>query len=134
MVVKCHAGCPTDAVLEALGMSAADLFDDPAPRGRGYVVTATYTYADENGEPLYFVERRDPKDFRQYRVVNGRKVWNLNGVRRVPYRLPELLGAAAAVFGAETVYVVEGEKDAHAIEAGCGAATCSPRRRAPPAA
>jgi putative DNA primase/helicase len=32
-------------------------------------------------------------------------IWNLDGVRRVPYRLPEVIAA-------ETVFVVEGEKDA----------------------
>src|SRR5262249_41006091 len=47
-VLKCHAGCETDAVLEALGMSAADLFDEPRERGNGqsYLVTATYAYTD----------------------------------------------------------------------------------------
>jgi hypothetical protein len=36
-------------------------------------------------------------------------IWNVQDVRRVPYRLPELVEAVAA---GETVFVVEGEKDA----------------------
>ena len=39
-------------------------------------------------------------------------VWNIQGVRRVPYRLPVLLEAIAAD---EPIYVVEGEKDADAL-------------------
>ncbi len=123
-LVNCHAGCATDAVLEALGMSAADLFDEPREVGRrGYEVAATYTYTDERGTPLFYVERRVPKGFRQYRIASGRKVWGLGGTRRVPYRLPELLGA---LWSGETVYVAEGEKDVHAIEAAGGVATCNP--------
>ena len=124
-VLHCHAGCPADAVLEALGMSAADLFDEPRDTGRGGdEAIATYTYADERGEPLFYVERRAGKRFRQYRLdAAGRKVWNLDGVRRVPYRLPELL---AAVWSGETVYVAEGEKDAEAIRAAGAAATTNP--------
>ena len=124
-VLHCHAGCDTDAVLEALGMSATDLFDEPRSSSPSEPeVIATYTYTDEHGTPLFYVERRAGKRFRQYRLdAAGRKVWNLDGVRRVPYRLPELLGA---VWSAETVYVCEGEKDVHGIEAAGGVATCNP--------
>ena len=125
-LVKCHAGCELDAVLEALGMSAAGLFDEPrepAESRGGAVVAATYTYTDEDGAPLFYAERLDPKGFRQYRIVAGVKVWKLGDVRKVPYRLPGLLTAAAA---GGTVYVVEGEKDVHAIEAAGAVATCNP--------
>ena len=124
VLLHCHAGCPVDAVLEALGWSAADLYDEPPAPRRDDGVIATYTYTDEHGAALFYVERRLGKQFRQYHVAaGGDKVWNLNGVRRVPYRLPELLGA---VRSGETVYVVEGEKDVHAIEAAGGVATCNP--------
>lgn len=122
-VVKCHAGCATPDVLAALGLDPASLFDDPPPGRGGYTVTATYPYTDEHGTPLYCVERRDPKDFRQYRLVDGRKTWSLKGVTRVPYHLPALLDGIRA---GRTVYVAEGEKDVHAIEAAGGTATCNP--------
>ncbi|HEY2749557.1 MAG TPA: AAA family ATPase [Polyangia bacterium] len=32
ILVKCHAGCPTDAICDALGMKVADLFSDDAKR------------------------------------------------------------------------------------------------------
>ncbi|BBG20785.1 putative transcriptional regulator (plasmid) [Actinacidiphila reveromycinica] len=33
-LIYCHAGCAADAVLGALGLSRADLYDDPMPEGR----------------------------------------------------------------------------------------------------
>ncbi len=125
-LVRCHLNppCSTDAILEALGMSAADLRDEPREAGRPrHQVAATYTYTDEYGNPLFCSERRVPKNFRQYHVDDGRKVWNLKGVRLVLYRLPAVIEAAR---NGGTVYVTEGEKDVHAIEAAGGVATCNP--------
>ena len=40
---------------------------------------------------MFQVVRFAPKDFRQRRPDgNGGWIWNLNGIERVPYRLPEL--------------------------------------------
>src|SRR3954447_18212660 len=80
-------------------------------------VVAEYRYVDEAGELLYVVTRFDPKDFRQRRPdpdKPGRWRWNLDGVRRVPYRLPQLRAALAA---GRRVYLVEGEKDAETLAA-----------------
>lgn len=133
VLVKCQAGCDTDAVLSALDMSAADLFDTPkTSSGRddwtpcGHGIAAEYRYVDEHGELLFAVVRCPRKDFVQWRpdptAKSGRR-WKLGDTRRVLYRLPRVLEAAAA--GA-TVYVVEGEKDVHAIEAAGGIATTAP--------
>ena len=46
---------------------------------------------------------------------------NLNGTRRVLYSLPRVIEAVAA---GRTIYVVEGEKDVHAIER--AGETCNP--------
>ncbi|MBI2863135.1 MAG: hypothetical protein HYX94_01045 [Chloroflexi bacterium] len=76
--------------------------------GQSHVV-ATYDYHDADGKLLYQVLRHDPKGFRQRRPDgNGGWVWKLDGVQRVPYRLPELMRARYAV----TCYIVEGEKGA----------------------
>ena len=48
---------------------------------------------------------------------------NLNGTRRVLYSLPRVIEAVAA---GRTIYVVEGEKDVHAIERAGEVATCNP--------
>lgn len=108
----CHAGCKTDAILEALGLSMVDLFSGSGTilvgNGKREIVAA-YDYRDETGRLLYQVVRLHPKDFRQRQPgENGDWKWSVKGVRKVLYRLPELLGADPA----KTVFIVEGEKDA----------------------
>jgi len=114
VLVHCHAGCPTEAVVKALGLDLHDLFP-PKPTANGHTpaakphVVATYNYRDEHGTSLYESVRYAPKGFRQRRPDGtGGWHWSLDGTRRVPYRLPELLAADPAAM----VYVVEGEKDA----------------------
>lgn len=122
VVLTCHAGCDPDDVLAALRLTWADLAedDDYEPRAEPRRIVAVYPYTDEVGKHLFDVVRFEPKDFRQ-RQPDG--TWNLRGVRRVPYRLPAVLDAVAA---GRTVYVVEGEKDVHAVEAAGEVATCNP--------
>lgn len=74
------------------------------------MTSGPYVYRDAVGEPVYRVVRRPPKRFYQERYEDGRWVSGLDGVLRVPYRLPQLL--AAADEGDPAVWVVEGEKDA----------------------
>lgn len=120
VVFTCHAGCATTDVLAALGLTMADICSTNGDRPKGRRIVATYPYTDEHGEVLFEVVRYDPKDFRQ-RQPDG--AWNIQGVRRVLYRLPEVL---AAVERGDPVYVVEGEKDADAIVRAGGVATCNP--------
>jgi RecA-family ATPase len=82
-------------------------------------IVATYPYQDEAGALLYEVVRYSPKAFSQRRPDgNGGWIYNLAGTRRVLYRLPELLRA-------ETIYVVEGERDADRLRSlGLTATTC----------
>jgi len=49
-------------------------------------------------------------------------VWKLGNVRRVLYRLPEVI---AAVSAGDTVYIAEGEKDVEALRAAQCVATCN---------
>jgi putative DNA primase/helicase len=112
VLVRCHAGCDVRDVVTALGLKMGDLFDAPREKKAGWSVVAEYPYRDETGRVLYVKERRWPKDFRQYRIENGQKLYSLGDVRRVLYRLPELL-ASAEVDAA--VYVCEGEKDADRV-------------------
>lgn len=114
VVVKCHAGCDTDAVMDALGLRMADLYDEPRaekPHVRPQQV-AEYPYVDEHGEVLRRVRRYEPgfdgqrKTFRQFGPDGTPGV---KGIRKVPYDLPGVIHAAAA---GEVVAVVEGEKDA----------------------
>jgi len=77
------------------------------PQGR---VVATYDYTDEKDNFRHQTVRYEPKDFKQRRPDgNGSWVWSLQGVDTVLYHLPEVLEARER---GETIYLVEGEKDA----------------------
>lgn len=80
-------------------------------------VVAGYEYRDERGALAYVVERREPKAFRQRRPDGrGGWIWNLDGVRRLLYRLPELIAEMKErPSGKRVVYVPEGEKDVDAL-------------------
>ena len=107
-LIKCHAGCSTDDLLAAIGLTRKDLF--PVAQGRnGSELVATYDYVDENSKLVYQVCRFAPKDFRQRRPDGkGGWIWNLKGISRVLYKLPE-------VRTAQIVAVTEGEKDAESL-------------------
>ncbi len=109
VLLNCFAGCRPEAVVASAGMTMADLFPERTTRrSRKTMIVATYDYRDRSGKLAFQVVRYAPKMFRQRRP-DGRGGWiyNLNGTKRVPYRLPELLTADAE----KTVFVVEGEKD-----------------------
>lgn len=114
IVMCCQAGCTTESVLDAAGMTWTDVM--PPSRSNGPAVT--YDYTDEAGTLLYQVCRLDPKDFRQRKPNGTGWEWNIKGVRRVLYRLPKL-------HGQRVVYIVEGEKDADRLWSIELAATCN---------
>jgi hypothetical protein len=108
-LVHCHAlQCPPEEITAAVDMTLADL----APPTTGAATShterdevASYDYTDELGTLLFQVVRYEPKDFRCRRPDRrGGWIWNLAGIRVVPYRLPALQKATRA-------YVVEGERD-----------------------
>ena len=75
-------------------------------------IVAVYDYKDSTGKMVFQVVRKVPKTFRQRRPDgNGGWIWNLHGVERVLYRLPELLRASPDA----PVFVAEGEKDCDAL-------------------
>jgi hypothetical protein len=81
---------------------------------------AIYDYTDEDGNVLFQVCRTHDKQFPQ-RQPNGK--WGVNGVRKVLYRLPEIIEAAA---NERPILILEGEKDVNsAWEIGLPA-TCNP--------
>lgn len=124
VLIRCHSGCSTDRILDALGLTTPDLFDTALDKMRNQpAVVAEYDYVDEHGTVLFVVERRVPKTFRQRKPDGqGGWTWKLGDTRRVLYRLPQVLEAVSA---GRTVYVAEGEKDVHALEKAGVVATCN---------
>jgi putative DNA primase/helicase len=103
----------------------AKLYGHSPPQHEGHKadIAAIYDYQDAYGRVRYQVVRKCPKDFRQRRPDgNGGWIWNLNGVERIPYRLPELLAAPTTT----TIYIPEGEKDVDALGSRLLVATCNP--------
>ena len=87
-------------------------------------VEAVYDYRDGDGRLQFQVLRKRGKAFACRRpLLGGGWSWNLDGVERLLYRLPE---TAAAVRAGEVVFVVEGEKDADRLAALGLAATTNP--------
>ena len=110
LIYCCKANCDKQAIREALtrlGLLPERVRTKEEPRGK--IVTA-YNYVDEAGALQFQVVRFKPKSFRQRRPKPGVSddwIWKLGDVRRVLYKLPELLAADPT----ELVLVVEGEKD-----------------------
>ena len=104
ILVKCQAGCSFDAVVSALGMEQSQFFA-PKEKLLSKKIVARYRYEDKEGKLAFSVIRFKPKDFRPQRP-DGK--WTLEGVVRVPYRLPQIL---AGIKDGKDILIIEGEKD-----------------------
>lgn len=149
--VRCHAGCSFEDILQELELTSRDLLlKAGGPRRRGSrpahtarspepsdsrtgparrqstkrddelgEEVARYAYTDEAGAVLYYNIRYEPKDFR-LADKTGKRANLPKNLKWVPYRLPEVI---AAIERGQTVYWVEGEKDADGLWARGEAAT-----------
>lgn len=125
ILIKCQAGCDTKAVIEAVGLTFRDLAGESStsekqspPKGR---VVKEYIYTDEKRSPLFRSCRTESKEFFFQSFDADKKTWRngLSGARRVVYHLPEVVRA-------ETVYLVEGEKDVDNLQSIGITATTNP--------
>ena len=132
VVLTCHANCEQDAILAALGLTWETLCNprlEREPEGEwtpNGPSVAIYDYADEHGRILFQVCRTADKQFSQRVPDRSRKSgyrWQLGDTRRVLYRLPKVI---AAIADGEMIYIAEGERDVHALEAAGVTATCNP--------
>lgn len=96
----------------------------PEPAKRQPQQETHYKYRDAAGNLVFEVVRKVPKDFRQRHPdpdQPGKWIWNMKGIERVPYRLPELLAAPVD----SLVFIPEGEKDADRLASLGLVATCN---------
>lgn len=149
----CHAGCETGDILESVGLKMSDLYDQPLQqdsKSNGNI-EKIYKFFDENGDLAYEKIRFKGKKFSHRRYENGVEVWGLSeGIytetfpgsnsysmkdrpgakelwfperEHILYNLPNLI---EGVKNGQTVYIVEGEKDAdNVIKRGLVATTTS---------
>lgn len=147
VLLKCHKGCQTQDIVSALSLEMKDLFPedhDATWEPWDGTEAGVYTYLDADGQPHFQVVRYEMQD--PPHPASGEKkflqrahkpddpdagekgcpdgfVWGRRGTDPVLYQLPRV---QAAVDRGETVYFVEGEKDAETlIEKGL-TATCIP--------
>lgn len=110
ILLHCKAGCQTSQILAKLHLTEGDLFlnDSETP-----TLDSVYAYKDEEGQLLFEILRYQSKTFKARKPNNnGGWDWNIKGVRLVIYHLPDIVRAIAAE---DTVYIVEGEKDADSL-------------------
>lgn len=150
ILMFCHSKkCSLSAILDPLGLEPSDLYQTDHEKRLGVrslagsikpresklikewgetsrpEPEATYDYRNEAGETLYQVLRyrtEDGKTFRQRRKKGDGWEWKLGDVRRVLYNLPEV---KQAVKSGQTVFLVEGEKDADNLNGLGLVATCA---------
>jgi putative DNA primase/helicase len=109
VLVKCQSQCRDNQDLPINALKSKGLWPSSNWEGKPKLnIIKTYDYQDPTGKMVYQVCRTDAKEFPQRRpdpAQPGKWIWKMAGVTRYPYRLPQVLKA-------DTVFVVEGEKDA----------------------
>lgn len=123
VVLYCHANCEPEDILASAGLEWADISNEKededkfwTPNGRashiypyhlhdGTLEFEVLRVPTEGGKKRFFQRRPDPTKAHGF-------TWNIDGVTRVPYRLPQIIAAAQA---GHTIHIAEGEKCVHAL-------------------
>lgn len=123
VLIFCHV-CGEEAtpgIVADLGLTLADLFDEPLKDRRPDrpKVVDTYVYHEPDGVERYRKERWEPgwdgktKTFLYFRMIAGTRAKGLGDEQRLPWRLPQVL---AAIAEGKELFWVEGEKCVKALE------------------
>ncbi|MBP9841845.1 MAG: AAA family ATPase [Simkaniaceae bacterium] len=118
ILLHCHAGCSPKEVCESIDSTLSDLFQKKLTTP----LRIEYPYCDEKGTTLFTKVRLEPglngkpKSFHWERCdVDGNIIKNLKGCPKTLYRLPGLL---EGIDNENTIFLVEGEKDADRLVKG----------------
>ena len=127
LLMTCHYGdpCNYQEILDSLGVSGKQVsvrkkeVDLNKSASKKRTLKKVYRYEDEQGNLLYeklrYVTEDGKKSFSHRRPDPdnpGEYIWSATGVRKVLYRLPEVV---SALVNDETIWLVEGEKDADTL-------------------
>ena len=110
VLIHCFGGCSLEAVLDSLGLTKRDLYDNPR---------TSYKYESAEGLTLRTVTRR-------YDRTGNKKAFHQSGDTKanILFRLPRVLKSVDA---GEIIYLAEGEKDVLALETLGVTATTAPQ-------
>lgn len=117
ILIHCHAGCDTEDILAAVGLTFQDLGSYQAPKwqerlefGQGKRIEAVYDYKSAEGNYLYSKIRFEGKEIRYVTVDRNNDTYQYCKTKNIAtlYRLPDVVKAIQSGY---PVYIVEGEKD-----------------------
>lgn len=122
VVIHCHKGCETSAVVDAIGLTLQDLFADGGQRAGDRKPTPAgapvfYVWRNAEGEPVDRKVRQLMSDgkkrmaWEHFEADQWKSGQSEKERRPALYRLPELLAAPST----EVVHIAEGEKCAEAL-------------------
>lgn len=133
ILLNCFAGCDTEGILQAAGLTFADigseqnkltcldrlLYGYSKKHGEGVKITDEYQYRNERGKYLYSKLRIEGGDIKG-KLIRYYKIDRIadtcekvpEGQQHVLYRLPEFLKCKDK---AQNVFIVEGEKDVETL-------------------
>lgn len=117
---NCKTGCAQTSVLDALkrlgllekSISSAGVSKKKEKKEVIETHECSYNYTDEDGKLLFRVHRyktNDPENPKTFKQQTADGAWKLGSTRRVLYNLKSVLKAKEL---GNTIYLVEGEKDA----------------------
>jgi len=134
VLMKClrGGGCDLNEICESIDVTPQELWpktkQSPTKPKKKATLQESYPYYDATDnlvmEVMRYVDSDGKKTFKQ-RAPDGQGgwVWTTSGIEKPLYRLPEVLEAK---MNGHTIYVVEGEKDVHALESIGYIATTNP--------
>ena len=126
LLLHCHAGCKTEDILAAVGLSMSDLCEEKTQQSQDWKsrleksqkkkIEAIYDYYDSEKKYLYSKVRFSGKEIRYVTVdkVNDRYEYGKPTGAETLYNLPEL---RKAVRNGIPVFITEGEKDVETLKA-----------------
>lgn len=116
ILLHCHAGCDTQAIVDAMGMSLSDLYVEDKPAKTppvSHEKPVIYRYTDEAGNLIAEKVRNPGKNF-SWRVPdgNGKYSYSTKGLTIPLYNIQCLKSPEHSGY----VYLVEGEKDVDTLK------------------
>ncbi len=134
-MVHCHAGCETRFVVSKFGYAMSQLFHEWSKgEKKQQKKSRSKWFREEDIEAIYSYHRKDctlsyqvcrvDKEFpfrRPDKEKPGKWIWNAQGVKKIIYRLPDVLEADPL----QSVFIVEGEKDVDRLWSFGLIATCN---------